>query len=260
MSLHDEYARQTPFELTFPDPGEAESFFTLVAEEADARGARTEDLQQFLMLSSVGAFVRDLRGADGPAVAVPEYGALAFHAFHFARAGRRLDLVSTAAARHLVGDTPAPAPKPSQAPGQAGYVQLPQHLFWTSVSPGEPPQSVDGFFWTLGGDGILYVLLALGLRPDRGLLVVPLPQAPWDDRGAWLAGAMREEGGDYSSSLPGADLDNLYAFESAGEVLKLLTRIFVHLEDHPPAVCPPATAGAPPTPSILPFYRVELNA
>jgi len=257
MSLHDEYARLTPFELTFPTSDEAESFFRQVAEEAEARGAQTEDLQQFLMLGSVGAFVRDLRGADGPPVTVPEYGALAFHAFHFARAGRRLDLVSTAAARYLVGDTPLQ--EAPQAPGPAGYVQLPQHLFWTSVTPGDPPQSVDGLFWTLGADGLLYVLLALALRPDRGLLVVPLPEAPWADRGTWSAGAMREDGDDFSSSLPGADLDNLYSFESVGEVLKLLARVFAHLEAHSGAVRPPATADVSPAPSSLPFFRAELN-
>ena len=60
--------------------------------------------------------------------------------------------------------------------------------------------------------------------------------------------------------MPGAELDGLYAFESAGEVLKLLTRVFVHLEGHPAAVRTPVTAGASPTPSILPFHRVELNA
>jgi len=258
MSLHDEYARQTPFELTFPDATEADDFFRRVAEEAEARGAQVDDLQQFLMLATVGAFVRDLRGGDGPPVAVPEYGALAFHAFHFAGAGSRVDLVSTAAARYLVGDTPTS--QASEAPGSAGYVQLPQHLFWTSVTPADPPQSVDGFHWTLGAAGVLYVLLALGLRPDRGLLVVPLPEAPWSDRGAWLTAAMREEGDDFSSSLPGADLDNLYAFESAGEVLKLLTRIFVQLDSRPATVRPPATAGAPPVPSTFPFFRVEPNA
>jgi hypothetical protein len=258
MSLHDEYARQTPFELTFPDPTEAESFFRRVSEEADARGADTGDLQQFLMLSTVGAFVRDLRGSEGPAVAVPEYGALAFHAFHFAGAGGRLDLVSTAAARHLVAEPPTKGP--SQAPGRAGYLQLPQHLFWTSVSPGEPPQSVDGLFWTLGAGGLLYVLLALGLRPDRGLLVVPLPEAPWEDSGAWASGSMREEGDDFSSDMPGADLDDLYAFESAGEVLKLLTRVFVLLGEHPASVGAPAPVEASPVPSTLPFFRVEPNA
>jgi hypothetical protein len=254
MSLHDLYARRTPFELAFPDAAEAEALFVRVAEEAGARGADTGNPHQFAMLGAVGAFIRELRGTEGSAAAVHEYGALAYHAFHFAAAGRRVDLVSAEAARALVEATDMGGDP--VAPGRAGYLQLPQHLFWTSITPGEPPQSVDGFFWNLDDD-FLRVLMALGLRPDQGLLVVPLPEAPWADRDAWVDADMREGGADFTSSLPGAELDGLYSLESAGEVLKFLVRVFIQIgrvegeEESPPS------DATTPLPSSLPYFRVR---
>lgn len=258
MSLHDGYARQTPYELAFPDPVEAEGLFRVMAEEASAREVDTGDFSRFAMLGTVGSCIRELRGDEGPAAAVLEYASLVFHAFHFAGAGRRIDLVSTAAARWLVEASPPGVV--SEAPTRSGYLQLPQHLFWTALTPGDPPQSVDGLFWTLGREDLLHVLVALSLRPDRGLLVVPLPPAPWRDRGGWMEGTMREEGDDFSSSLPGAELDGLYAFESAGEVLKLLARVLTRVEASPPSAVSPAPVGEGPKPSALPYFRVEPDA
>jgi hypothetical protein len=258
MSLHDAYARRTPYEMAFPDPAEAEDLFRLMAEEAAARGVETGDFSRFAMLGTVGSCIRELRGDEGPAAAVIEYASLVYHAFHFAGAGRRIDLLSTAAARRLVEASPAGVV--SEAPVRSGYLQLPQHLFWAALTPGDPPQSVDGLFWTLGTEGLLHVLVVLSLRPDRGLLVVPLPAAPWRDRGSWLEATMREQGGDFSSSLPGADLDGLYALESAGEVLKLLARVLTILEASPPPAVSPPTPGEGPTPTTLPYSRVEPNA
>jgi hypothetical protein len=258
MSLHDEYARRTPYEMAFPDPDEAESLFRLMAEEASARGVETGDFARFAMLGSVGSCIRELRGEEGPAEAVLEYASLVFHAFHFTAAGQRVDLVSTAGARRLVEASPAGAV--SEPPTPSGYLQLPQHLFWAALTPGEPPQSVDGLFWTLGTGDLLHVLVAMSLRPDRGLLVVPLPAAPWGDRDSWVVAAMRPEGGDFSSSLPGADLDGLYAFESAGEVLKLLARALTHIEASPASALSQAPAGEGPPPSTLPYHRLEPHA
>ncbi len=266
MPLHDEYARQTPFELVVPELGDAETLFQQVAEESDARGVPIGDLSRFIMLGSVASLVTALRGPGAPMEVAHEYGALAFHSLHFSRAGRCLHLVTTAAARHLVAESPtwAAPTAPSQAsltpPGRAGYVQLPQHLFWMDLSPGDPPQSVDGFFWTLGENDVLYVMLAGGLSGDQGMVVVPLPEAPWADRGEWLHQAMRDDGVDFASSLPGAELDNLYSFQSAGEVLKLLIRVFSHVEGIPPTSGVAGVAGASPTPSTLPFFRVEVDA
>jgi len=266
MPLHDEYARQTPFEIAFPDFGDAETLFQQVVEEADARGVPMGDLSRFIMLGSVAALVKSLRGPDAPMEVAHESAALAFHALHFARAGRRLDLVTTAVARHLVAESSAwaeftaPGPGAPAPAGQAGYVQLPQHLFWMEVSPDDPPQSVDGFFWTLTEDDVLRVLLALGLSGDQGMVIVPLPEAPWADRGAWLNQSMRDESADFASSLPGAELDSLYSFESAGEVLKLLVRLFAHVERVQPTSGTAGATGGSPTPSTLPFFRVVANA
>ncbi len=266
MALHDDYARQTPFEIAFPDFADAEALFQGVIDEAEVRGVPVGDLSRFIMLGSVAALVGSLRGPEAPMEVAHEYGALAFHALHFARAGRRVHLVTTTAARHLVAESsiwaalPAPRPGAPTPSGRAGYVQLPQHLFWMDVSPDDPPLSVDGFFWTLTEDDVLYVLLAMGLSGDQGMVVVPLPEAPWSDRGAWLHQAMREGGADFASSLPGAELDHLYSFESAGEVLKLLARLFAHMERVPPTSGAAGLAGGSPTPSTIPFFRVEADA
>ena len=126
MSLHDSYARRTPFELTFPDLDEAEALFARIADEASARGADLGNPHQFGMLGAVGSFIGKLRGPDGPAGAVHEYGALTYHAFHFAAAGHRVDLVGTDAARRLAAPDPVGGdPVPT---AESGYVQLPQHL------------------------------------------------------------------------------------------------------------------------------------
>lgn len=66
MTLHDEYARLTPFELAFPDGERLRALGVEVDEEAAARGVDATDPHAFLTLGAVGAVVRRLRGADAP--------------------------------------------------------------------------------------------------------------------------------------------------------------------------------------------------
>jgi hypothetical protein len=72
----------------------------------------------------------------------------------------------------------------------------------------------------------------------------------------------RGDGSDFSSSMPGGDIDTLYAFRTAGEVLKLLARFFAYAVSVPLAlqgIAPDASDRDGPQPSSLPFTRVSLH-
>lgn len=257
MSLHDEYARVTPYELAFPEPGRARALVEAVEEEAEGRGVSLDDPNAFLTLGTVDAFVRDVSGDDADPTALHRYGPLAFHLTRFEKAGTPLYLMSTHAARYLTEGVPDGDPRP---PSAAGYLQLPQHLFWTRAAE-EAPESVDGVFWSATDTGVLHALLATGIRPDRpGMGVVPLPAAPLDDASSWLDLDVREEGEDFDTDLPGAEIDHLYGIETAGELLKLLARFFAYVDGAPSVLEEgrPAPEGGP-RPSELVFSRVTLG-
>lgn len=275
MSLHDEYARVTPYELAFPDTGRAEALVASVEEEAEGRGVPLDDPTAFLTLGAVDAFVRDVAGGDPDPTALHQYGPLAFHLVRFQKAGAPLYLMSTHVARYLVEGAPEGDPVP---PSAAGYLQLPQHLFWTGAA-GESPESVDGVLWSATGDGILHAMLVTGIRPDRpGMGVVPLPPAPLRDAAGWLDLDGREEGDDFATDLPGAEIDALYGLETAGELLKLLARFFAYLDGAPSVLqevrreagaaeesgageagAADETDASGPRPSELAFSRVTLG-
>ena len=261
MSLHDAYARVTPYELALPDAEEVEALARDVGEEAEGRGVDLDDLNAFLTLGSVDAFVRRVAGGDVEPTALHQYGPLAFHLVRFQNAGRPLFLMSTHVARYVVEGVPEGSPDPPQA---SGYLQLPQHLFWTQAG-GDAPESVDGVFWSSAASGVLHTLLVTGIRPDRpGLGVVALPPAPVADAPRWLDVTAREEGRDFSTDLPGAELDALYGIETAGELLKLLARFFAYTDNMPEVEEESASGGAVPDdgprPTTLPFRRVTLHA
>ncbi len=260
MSLHDVYARTTPFELAFPGDAEVTALASAVAEEAGARGVDARALIDFLTLGSVEAFIRSTAGGETDPGTLHRFGPVVYHALRFEEAGRHLHLLTTHAARYLVEGAPDGDPGP---PAEAGYIQLPQHLFWTRAAA-DAPESIDGVFWSVAPGGRLHVLLVTGLRPDRpGVGVVPLPEAPVDDAASWLDLDAREEGPDYSTDLPGADIDGLCEIRSPGEVYKLLARFFAHVSGNPEAVeegsptSPPVDSS--PRPSRLDYARVTLG-
>lgn len=259
MSLHDAYARLTPYELAFPDRAAVADLLVRVDEEAAGRGADPFDPHAFVTMGAVATVVRALEGPDSEPGAIHQFGALVYHSVHFMRAECPLFVLSTHAARYLVEGAPPGEPRP---PSFAGYVQLPQHLFWAAASDGARPESVDGMFWTATPAGVLHVMLATGMRSDRpGLAVVPLPEAPLTDAPTWLDASVRDAGREFASTLPGAEFDGLYSFRSTGEVLKLLGRLFAYVDSTPQSLEagePPAGAEAP-LPSTLPYTRVTLN-
>lgn len=285
MPFHHAYARQTPYELAFPDREFAEERLDRIEGDAQERGqeAALADPGRFLGLPAVAETLREIRDPQGDAQELQKHGVLLFHAFHFRRAGLPLYLLETHAVRYLVesgrgsaGDgEPPPPPQPSS------YVQLPRQLFWIRPSEEGPPEPVDGFFWSAPDGEHLSVLVAAGIRDDRpGLSVVPLPTVPLGEAGAWLDAEIREGGRDFESTLPGGELERLYSLEAAGEVLKLVARLFRYLERFPDAARDEAAAGesgpegpAPeggedaagpprepsPAPSRLPYRRITLE-
>jgi hypothetical protein len=263
MSLHDAYARMTPFEIAFPDSTVLDDLARAVMEEATARRVDPELPGVFITLGSVDDFVRDVLSPEDPEGALLRYGGLIFHAVHFVRADRPLYLADTSVARRLVDDVPGADPQP---PASAGYLQLPQHLFWMAGTEKGAPESLDGLFWFASEKGVIHVLPITSVLPDGpGFGAVPLPEAPLGDAPAWLDADMREGADDYASTLPGHDIDGLYSVETAGEILKLLARFFAYLGSTPAAhetalgpdgSAPREASSEGPRPSALPYTRV----
>jgi hypothetical protein len=261
MSLHDEYARLTPFEIAFPDRARFGALVAALLDEAEQGSVDLTDPDAFATLKPVGDFLVEHHG-DVPRVELIQHGILLFHAVHFARVGCPLYLLDGPAARTLVrGTTPTEA-APPVPPVAAGYMQLPQHLFWTQAHGGDAPESVDGAFWSLSAAERLHVLPIIGVRPDRtGFGALAVPDAPMAHAADWVHARMREGTEDYSSRLPGAELDELYAIETAGEVLKLIARFFAFAGSAGGAQQSPQPAPASgPRPSSLPYTSVGLVA
>lgn len=257
MSLHDAYARITPYELAFRERSVTQLLAQIDAEVVSS-GTDPSDPHAFVTMAAVGSFVRRLEEPSASPAAVHHIGVLVYHGVHFARAEHPLYLLSTPAARYLVEGTPDGLPEPTSP---AGYLQLPQHLFWARGEDGSE-QSVDGIFWTAAADRVLHTLIVTGLRPDRpGLDVVPLPEAPLAEAETWLSVDVRAEGPDFASTLPGSEIDGLYSFHAAGEILKLLARFFAYAERRPAALRAPESdrPDGGPVPSGLPFTRVTLD-
>jgi hypothetical protein len=262
MPGHDAFARLTPYELSFPDLDFARRHFAAIRREAEARGVDLGDASAFVMLAATGQALREIRGPEDDPRLIHQYGFLLYHSFHFCEAGEPLYLVQAPALRELLdGDPPGAEWAPALEP-RAGYAQLPQHLVWVRAAPGLPPDSLDGFFWSRGTADRFGLLLALGMRGDRpGLSVVPLADLPLAEASEWTRMEMREGGRDFSSSLPGSELDGLYELRSSGEALKLAARLLWRLESaggigsaEKPAAQPDGSAG--PRPSALGYRRV----
>jgi len=267
MPIHDRYARVTPYELLMPEESFADERFPFIRKEAEERGVGAALLspEQFALLGEAGAVLLALRGEGEDPRLIQHHGSLLFHAFHFWQEGCPLFLLSAPVARYVVDSGPAEGMWSPSLPGPAGYVQLPQHLFWVPGSEDTPPESLDGFFWAAPDPGQVSLLVALGLRKDRpGLSVVPLPVLPLSAAGAWASLQVRPHGKDFESSLPGAELEHLYAMEAGAEAVKLAMRVFWYLDTYPGSVERGEKGGAGvaaqgPLPSALDHRRIVLR-
>ena len=231
MRTYDRYARVTPYEVALPGRAFAEERFELIREEADGRGADIWDPGAFSMLEQARRVIADIRAEDENPVLFVQYGVILFHAYHFWSAGEPLYLLGTEAAHQVTRrDPPAGPPDwPFSAPSPAGYMQLPHYLFWARPETGGPAEALDGFFWALTPAHRLHLMVASGMRADRGGLgVMPVPEIPGEEAGEWAAATVRERGDDFASTLPGGD--GLHSIETLGEVVKLAGRVFWQLE------------------------------
>ena len=275
MAVHDEYARLTPYELLLPEPDFADRRFPAIGDEAVQQGVDAGNPAAFVMLGAVQGTLAELRDEDAPAESVHDHGGVLYFAYHLWRTAGALVLAQQKTLRALVpGDAERESARrkslwPNELAGSAGYVQLPQHLVWIEEARNGPPESVDGFFWFGDARGALHLALVAGMRGDRpGFAVVPVPPQPLDALPAWATGPAREAGGDFETSLPGAELDGLLGIRTPAEVFKLAALLLRQLVLERPATSPPPPpesapqptgahedhpTAAEPTPSALPY-------
>jgi hypothetical protein len=261
VAVHDAYARLTPYELSFPDLGFARSHFRAIRGEAEARQVDLRDPSAFVMLASTGQALREIRGPHDDPALIRQYGYLLYHSYHFCAAGEPLYLAGAAAVRPLLDAEPDTAGWQPDLEPAAAYVQLPQHLVWVRAGAEMAPESLDGFFWARSGEGRFALLFALGMRGDRpGLSVVPVPDLAVVEAGDWARMEMREEGGDFSSTIPGAEIDGLYELRSIGEALKLAARVLWGFERAGAGEELPAAGGPDggPRPSGLAYRFLQV--
>ena len=272
MSVHDAYARLTPYELLLPDPEFPERCFGAIASEAEERGVDPGNPAAFVMLGSVGGALGELREEDAAPELAHDHAGILFFAYHFWRAGGTVALARRGTVRELLegrrgeaGEGAGAAVGGAVGSGgarprvpedglleketdwaanlarRAGYVQLPRHMVWVE-SPDDPPESMDGFFWYGDRRAALHLAVVAGMRRDRpGFVAVTVPPQPLAELPGWAAGPARESGGDFSTSLPGSELDDLVGVRTPAEIFKLAALLLGRL----PTECPEAAAPAP---------------
>ena len=260
MAIHDAYARLTPYELLFPEPEFPDRRFPAIGDEARERGTDTGNPAAFVMLGAVQGILADLREESADAEAAHDHGGVLYFAYQMWRMGGRVVLAQQKTLRGLLSesvdttDTHGKSLWAKELGGRAGYLQLPQHLVWIEETRNGAPESVDGFFWHGDHLGALHLALAAGMRSDRpGYLFVPVPPQPLGSLPGWASGPAREDGRDFETSLPGADIDQLLGIRTPAEVFKLAALLLWRLTREDPTLRS-ATAGdpTPPTPSDAP--------
>ena len=266
MSERDLWARLTPYEIGIPGRAFADRAFAEIREEAESRGTDLMDPGAFILLGQVGLRIREIQGDERGGDVIHRFGAFLFHAFHFHGAGEPLYLLGESIARELLARSFESSSWSGELPAEAGYLQLPRHLFWSSPGMDDHAEPLDGVFWVRSFGETLSLLVALGVRSDRpGISVTELPPVALSNARTWLTDKVRAEGGDFSTTLPGGELDQLYSIGTLGEVLKLVGRSFAYLSGAPKALGPEEAAPRPqelevaagsPTPSLLPFRRI----
>ncbi len=118
---------------------------------------------------------------------------------------------------------------------------------------------MDGFFWAADGGGVLHLALITGMWRDRpGYTVVPVPPHHLAELYRWTKGPVRDGGGDYGTTLPGAGLDGLLEVRTPAEVYKIAARALGSLKfARDPELRPSSQAlragSAAPRSTELPF-------
>jgi hypothetical protein len=239
-----EPTRVLPYDLAFSDPSYEERHFPAMRAEVRQRNIDATAMQQFLQLHNVGVILRTVL-VDSEQTAVSQFGPLLFQAYHFWQHGWPVYELDESLFRALVGEPGAVGAWSWQAPAPAGYLQMPRHLLWARIDERATPEAVDGLFWTMAGPHPeswryerIEVLLVLGLVSGRpGFSIAQVSGAPDAEPGGhWGDAQMRTEGTDFGNMLPGGELQRLHALQTAGEVLKLVSRAFWYHAQHASAL------------------------
>ncbi len=265
MAIHDAYARLTPYELLFPEQEFPDRRFPAIRDEAAERGTDPANPAAFVMLGAVQGILADLREEDADPGAAHDHGGVLYFAYQVWRVGGEVVLAHQKTVRGLLSGQESAAEATDKSlwekklGGRAGYLQLPQHLVWIEETRTNAPESVDGFFWHGDHLGALHLALVAGMRSDRpGYLFFPVPPQPFGSLPGWASGPAREDGRDFETSLPGADLDELLGIRTPAEVFKLAALLLGRLAREDPArrlPAPPPTDQSPP-PTTLPWTTV----
>lgn len=224
--------RSTPYQEIFGETGIAAEHFPRILEQV-GEGDAARDRDRFFATGAVGELLRAIvpDGGEGSA----QIALLAYHAYHHWRAGEPLWRVDDAQLGAAVHAEPL-GTWPLTAPSSAGYVQLPRNKLWVAGDAAQPAEAVDGWFWAVPErteTNALNLLLVLGLLEQRaGITVVELASGPLPPDGHWGDAPMRAAGEDFANILPGGE--HLFGLQTAGEVLKLVSRIFHQLQGHGP--------------------------
>lgn len=276
MAVHDAYARVTPYELLFPAPDFADQRFPAVESEAAVRGTDLTNPAAFATCGAVQGILADLRPEDETPTpgAEPAQASAHAHLLYFAfqlwrteRAAEVPDglaeptrpavaLLSRTTLRALPAADPLTPGWEAELEGRAGYLQLPQHMVWAEEPGAERPESVDGFFWSATGRDAFHAAAVTGMRPGRpGYGFVPVPPQPLDSLSAWTASPAREDGPDFATDLPGAEIDGLLGIRTPAEVFKLLAFALERWAQRGPETepDPEASPSGPTAPSQLPY-------
>src|SRR5687768_8206117 len=235
---------ENPYQLAFPDAVFEAEHFPAIAEEAERSGVRTSDPHRFLNLRAVAPLLREALSESSHG-AIEEFGPLLFQAFHFWRYEKHVFALEEQILRDLLSDSVLVGEWQLIAPVPAGYLQLPRNLVWARIAEDAPAESIDGVFWTMVGTGDPLVppfdridlLMVLGIMTGRpGFSIAEVAVELGDEpQGHWGDARARGQGEDFSNLLPGGEHRRRPGIDTAGEVLKLASRCFWYLSQHPEA-------------------------
>lgn len=258
-------ARITPYEALLPETDA--STWPAIRAEAEQRGVDTRRRDRFVLLGTVGAFLRDLMPDDAPADAVDQYAELLYHAYHFWHFGRRLYVLTSGALDRLTSPGYSIGGWELAAP-PACYVQFPAQAVWARVAPEAPFEPVDGCFIAIEDAAIvspagahLRALLVLGFRPERpGVSLVPHhTDLDPTEAAARADHPWREDAAPFANAIPGGERRGFHALTTTSELEAIVLRVLHELDRHPDrlhARAPGHERGA----TSLPYIEVDAAA
>lgn len=232
-------ARITPYEALL-QPLETVAW-PPAREEAAQRGTDPRRRDQFVLLGTVGATLRDIIPDDAPADAVEEYAELLYQAFQFWSFGKRLYVLSPEALEVLAAPGYSLGTWELAGPPSC-YVQFPAQRVWARVAADAPFEPVDGCFIVVDDTAPapqagthLRALLVLGLRPERPGISLVAYRTDLDPRtaAAHAEHPWREDAAPFANAIPGGERQALRAITTTSELEAIVLRTLHYLDRNP---------------------------